>query len=302
MSTHDDLPSWLDGTDLREDGPSDDALSAELKAGIREARGQGPGPEERMRLRAALGLPPAPGRSTTPDAGREADPNPTPAAGKPIGRHAWWATALATLGAATVWWATHTTTPEAPPPDAGQPHETAGPAGEPPAPPPANPRRKEAPAARTKRELEPEPEPKPAAKPRAPEHRKATPPQPTQPEPPAERQPQPTARSRPTAADPMSELRLLRQARVRARSAPEQALDLVAEHEKNFPNGSFVQEREVIAIDALLAAGERQAAASRAQQFFDRYPNSAHSRRVRKLLSVEKDSVGRRDQHEHSPP
>jgi hypothetical protein len=84
--------------------------------------------------------------------------------------------------------------------------------------------------------------------------------------------------------DPAAELALLKRAKADARSAPAHALALVAEHEQRFPSGVLVEEREVIAIEALLVSGQRNAAEARAARFFARFPNSAHARRVHALL------------------
>ena len=86
--------------------------------------------------------------------------------------------------------------------------------------------------------------------------------------------------------DPAAELALLKRAKAHARSAPQRALALVAEHEQRFANGALVQEREVIAIEALLAGGDRDAAEQRAARFFERFADSAHTRRVRALLGT----------------
>lgn len=69
-----------------------------------------------------------------------------------------------------------------------------------------------------------------------------------------------------------------------AHSDPQRALALVAQHEQQFAQGALVQEREVIAIEALLAAGERSESEHRAAAFFTRFPESAHFRRLRALL------------------
>jgi hypothetical protein len=85
-------------------------------------------------------------------------------------------------------------------------------------------------------------------------------------------------------AGSLDELTLLQRARAHARSAPRRALALVAEHEAQFAGGMFVQEREVIAIEALLASNERATAQARAAAFMKRFPTSAHLRRVRAML------------------
>lgn len=82
----------------------------------------------------------------------------------------------------------------------------------------------------------------------------------------------------------VEELRLLQLARAHARSRPHKALSLIKEHELRHREGLFAQEREVIAIDALLALGRRRQAAERATAFLNLFPDSAHRRRIRALL------------------
>ncbi|MET0792442.1 MAG: hypothetical protein ABW061_13055, partial [Polyangiaceae bacterium] len=64
------------------------------------------------------------------------------------------------------------------------------------------------------------------------------------------------------------------------------ALVLAAEHAREFPAGVLTQEREVIAIDALLRLGRRSEAEARAASFHRQFPASAHGRRVDVLLGV----------------
>jgi hypothetical protein len=52
------------------------------------------------------------------------------------------------------------------------------------------------------------------------------------------------------------------------------ALDAVAQHGERFPNGQLAEEREVIAVQALVAAKRVQEAADRAGRFRRKYPNS----------------------------
>jgi hypothetical protein len=86
-------------------------------------------------------------------------------------------------------------------------------------------------------------------------------------------------------ADPSRELQLLKRARARVRSEPSAALALVGQHEHEFAHGLFVEEREVIAVDALLASGARPRAEQRAARFYARYPQSIHAQRIRALLA-----------------
>ncbi len=62
------------------------------------------------------------------------------------------------------------------------------------------------------------------------------------------------------------------------------ALAAVADHEKRFPSGAFVQERETIAIQALARAGRTAEAKARAERFEKRHPHSPYLALIRKAL------------------
>lgn len=81
-----------------------------------------------------------------------------------------------------------------------------------------------------------------------------------------------------------SEISLLHRAQQAVPRNPSEALALSELHAQQFPNGVFVQEREVIAIDSMLRLGRVAEARTRARAFNDRYPGSAHARRVQALL------------------
>lgn len=87
------------------------------------------------------------------------------------------------------------------------------------------------------------------------------------------------------AANPESELSLLKRAREATQANPAQALALSAEHARLYPGGALEQEREVIAIDALLRLGRKTEAAERAKQFQARHRGSAHARRLGTLIT-----------------
>jgi hypothetical protein len=82
-----------------------------------------------------------------------------------------------------------------------------------------------------------------------------------------------------------TEVMLLKRAQQALASDPAQALALSKVHEKRFAGGLLEQEREVIAIEALLRLGQTAAALARAEQFHERYPGSAHARRLKALFS-----------------
>jgi hypothetical protein len=81
-----------------------------------------------------------------------------------------------------------------------------------------------------------------------------------------------------------SEAGLLQQAQAALKSNPQGALGLCRTHAKEFPNGPLSQEREVIAIEALVRLGRRSEAERRAQSFQRQFPGSAHQRKIEALL------------------
>jgi hypothetical protein len=86
------------------------------------------------------------------------------------------------------------------------------------------------------------------------------------------------------AAEPDGEFSLLRSAQQSLRVDPQRALDLCAAHTTQFPSGVMVQEREMIAIEALLRLGRIQQANARAATFSKSFPGSAHAARLENLL------------------
>lgn len=86
-----------------------------------------------------------------------------------------------------------------------------------------------------------------------------------------------------------AELALLQQARGALASNPSRALALCADHARMFAGGTLTQEREVIAIDALLHAGRASEARERARRFHESFPGSAHARRVAALLEAARE-------------
>ena len=100
-----------------------------------------------------------------------------------------------------------------------------------------------------------------------------------------------TARSDPTStlalspqpSNQPSDVELLQQARTLLGTSPAEALALAREHGARFPNSAFAQEREMIAITALVRLGRHQEAQARAENFRRTYPTSAHLRQLEKL-------------------
>jgi hypothetical protein len=102
-------------------------------------------------------------------------------------------------------------------------------------------------------------------------------------------------RERPTAVTPAPaepkreprperELELLKRAQAALDADPGTTLALAGEHLRAHPDGVFAQERELLAIEALLKLRQRARAVERAQAFVQRFPASPHGRRVRALL------------------
>ena len=88
------------------------------------------------------------------------------------------------------------------------------------------------------------------------------------------------------AEDPGDELALLEEARNALGGDPARTLALADTHAKRFVRPSFVQERERLAIEALVRLDRRAEAEERANRFEATYPHSAHLARVRALVSA----------------
>lgn len=82
-----------------------------------------------------------------------------------------------------------------------------------------------------------------------------------------------------------TELELLDEAQAALATSPSRALTLARQHAQRYPDGAFAQEREVVAIDALVRLDRRDEARSRAERFHARWPSSAHGRRVDVLVA-----------------
>jgi hypothetical protein len=87
-------------------------------------------------------------------------------------------------------------------------------------------------------------------------------------------------------SDPEAELALIREAQDALRTSPARALALTDEHRRRFGDGALAQEREVVAIDALVRLGRRAEARARAAELHRRWPRSAHGRRVDVLVGA----------------
>jgi len=81
-----------------------------------------------------------------------------------------------------------------------------------------------------------------------------------------------------------TEIELLRDARLALKQSPARALELADSHARAFPGGRLVQERELIAISALVALGRRAGALSRANRFAEAFPDSPYRKQIGELL------------------
>ena len=86
--------------------------------------------------------------------------------------------------------------------------------------------------------------------------------------------------AKPTPLAQPSEAELLEQARAAMKVDPARALQRANEHAAHFPRGVLVQEREVIAIQALRKLGRNAEADRRAQVFAKAFPGSAFARKL----------------------
>jgi hypothetical protein len=86
-------------------------------------------------------------------------------------------------------------------------------------------------------------------------------------------------------APKVSELDLMRDAKAALPVDPNQALSILNRHARLYPSGVLAQEREVLAIDALLRLGRKSEASGRAARFSSNYPASAHWPHIQRLLS-----------------
>lgn len=105
----------------------------------------------------------------------------------------------------------------------------------------------------------------------------------------AVRTPQPASGSSPTpgpssVAGAPSEIELLRDARLALRQSPAAALAFAEQHARLYPQGKLTQERELIAISALVASGRRTAALSRGARFEQAFPTSPYRKQLGELL------------------
>lgn len=89
-----------------------------------------------------------------------------------------------------------------------------------------------------------------------------------------------------------TEVQLLQRAQGALGGNPGRALALAEEHLKRYPGGKLAQEREMIAVAALVGLGRSAEAHARATAFLQAFPSSAHRRRVESLAGVSLNQNG----------
>ncbi len=99
------------------------------------------------------------------------------------------------------------------------------------------------------------------------------------------RKPAPKTEEAPNPPTPQEEIELLQRAQDALTSRPLETLALCKRHEQRFSNGLLVQEREVVAVEALVKLGRRDEARARADRFKNSFPTSTHTRRLDALLA-----------------
>jgi outer membrane protein assembly factor BamD (BamD/ComL family) len=81
-----------------------------------------------------------------------------------------------------------------------------------------------------------------------------------------------------------SEVDLLRQARAVLASRPREAFAITQSHRQQYPQGVFAQERDALAIEALMRAGEMGTARGLAERFVREHPSSPHTHRFNETI------------------
>jgi hypothetical protein len=81
------------------------------------------------------------------------------------------------------------------------------------------------------------------------------------------------------------EIALIGNAHDALRSNPAAALALCKQHETKFASGHFAQEREAVAIEALVYLNRKDEAQKRFADFDNKYPSSSHRVHLESLLA-----------------
>jgi hypothetical protein len=99
--------------------------------------------------------------------------------------------------------------------------------------------------------------------------------------------PEPDSEALPAAIAPDTEISLLKKARSALSADPLTAYGIAERCAREFPNGTFAQERDFITISALHRLGRAHEAKSYAASFRSRYPRSAYLPQLERMLGSE---------------
>lgn len=94
----------------------------------------------------------------------------------------------------------------------------------------------------------------------------------------------PSSPTRVKGSGGLSEAELVARARDAVDADPAHALELTETHRERFAEGMLVQERELVAIEALMELDRNAAAQQRAKAFLQKHTGSAHAEAVRRML------------------
>ncbi len=78
----------------------------------------------------------------------------------------------------------------------------------------------------------------------------------------------------------------MRRARATLTNRPREAFAITQEHRELYPNGVFAQERDALAIEALMRAGEMSTARALAERFVREHPSSPHAHRFIETMNL----------------
>jgi outer membrane protein assembly factor BamD (BamD/ComL family) len=68
--------------------------------------------------------------------------------------------------------------------------------------------------------------------------------------------------------------------------SPRDAFTLTEAHREYYPRGVFAQERDALAIEALMRSGDMTRAKALAEEFVSAHPNSPHAHRFREAMGL----------------
>jgi type IV secretory pathway VirB10-like protein len=111
----------------------------------------------------------------------------------------------------------------------------------------------------------------------------ALPPTPVAPAPPEPKKAPPPAPAKPPKQSEEQQMERIRQV---VKSAPAEALDLLAAADRAYPGSAFTEERASLRIDALVYAGDIGRARDHAEEYLRRYPEGAFAEHVERLTGV----------------